>query len=197
MFPETEEEARARRSQQIVARFEERQRVGRSQQEKKESRFVGGFVVAVAAVAVVVFVAVLIEDRVVSQNAHPATPEARDAASAAVRRMPPRPPLRPLLSPPPSASPTPSQRPRLQASPSPSPSPPPSPGVPSPSLPPPPPSPSPRSPGAHALTLRTCSILIHGLHISLLDNHRCEDGGPGSLSSVCSLGTDYGDCDPR
>lgn len=194
MFAETEEEARARRSQQIVARFEQKQLHGRVQQQKKETRVVSAFVVALAAVTVVVIVAVLIEGQIVSQTRTPAEdaahadPAARQAAAAAVRRLPPRPPRPP---------PSPSRPPQPHASPSPPPSP--SPLTPSPLGPPPSPAPSPppRPPGEAPLKQRTCSILIHGLRISLLDNHRCEDGGTDSVSSVCALGTDYGDCNPR
>ncbi len=174
MFPESEEEARARRSQQIVARFEQKQLHGRAQQHKKETRFVGTFVVALAAITAVVVLAVVIEGQIVAQTrtpaeeaarADPADPAVRQAAAAAVRRLPPRP-----SRPPPSP---------LGPPPSPSPSPP------------------PRPPGEAPLKQRTCSVLIHGLRISLLDNQRCEDGGTDSVSSVCALGTDYGDCNPR
>lgn len=193
MFLESEEEARARRSQQIVARFEQKQLHGRAQQQKRETRFVGTFVVALAAITAVVVLAVVIEGQIVAQTRTPAEeaaradPAVRQAAAAAVRRLPPRP-----SRPPPSPRSSPPPRP---PSPSPSPSPPP----PSPLGPPPSPSPSPppRPPGEAPLKQRTCSILIHGLRISLLDNQRCEDGGTDSVSSVCALGTDYGDCNPR
>jgi len=194
MFLESEEEARARRSQQIVARFEQKQLHGRAQQQKRETRFVGTFVVALAAITAVVVLAVVIEGQIVAQTRTPAEeaaradPAVRQAAAAAVRRLPPRPsrpPPSPRSSPPP-LPPSPS--------PSPSPSPPPSPLGPPPS---PSPSPPPRPPGDAPLKQRTCSILIHGLRISLLDNQRCEDGGTDSVSSVCALGTDYGDCNPR
>ena len=190
MFPESEEDARARRSQQIVARFEQKQLHGRAQQHKKETRFVGTFVVALAAITAVVILAVVIEGQIVAQTRTPAEeaaradPAVRQAAAAAVRRLPPRPsrpPPSPRSSPPPP-------------SPSLSPSPPPSPLGPPPS---PSPSPPPRPPGEAPLKQRTCSVLIHGLRISLLDNQRCEDGGTDSVSSVCALGTDYGDCNPR
>lgn len=170
MFAETEEEARARRSQQIVARFEQKQLHGRAQQQKKETRFVSAFVVALAAITVVVIVAVLIEGQIVSQTRTPAEdaaradPAVRQAAAAAVRRLPPRPPR------PPRPPPSPSRPPQPRASPSPPPSP--SPLSPAPLGPPPSPAPSPppRPPGEAPLKQRTCSILIHGLRISLLDN---------------------------
>ena len=193
MFLESEEEARARRSQQIVARFEQKQLHGRAQQQKKETRFVGTFVVALAAITAVVLLAVVIEGQIVAQTrtpaeeaarADPADPAVRQAAAAAVRRLPPRPSRPPPSPPSPRSSPPPSL----------SPSPPPSPLGPPPS---PSPSPPPRPPGEAPLKQRTCSVLIHGLRISLLDNQRCEDGGTDSVSSVCALGTDYGDCNPR
>lgn len=194
MFSESEEDARARRSQQIVARFEQKQLHGRAQQQKKETRFVGTFVIALAAITAVVLLAVVIEGQIVAQTRTPAElaaradPAVRQAAAAAVRRLPPRP-----SRPPPSPS-QPSQPRASPLPPSLSPSPPPSPLGPPPS---PSPSPPPRPPGEAPLKQRTCSILIHGLRISLLDNHRCEDGGTDSVSSVCTLGTDYGDCNPR
>lgn len=194
MFSESEEDARARRSQQIVARFEQKQLHGRAQQQKKETRFVGTFVIALAAITAVVLLAVVIEGQIVAQTRTPAElaaradPAVRQAAAAAVRRLPPRP-----SRPPPSPS-QPSQPRASPLPPSLSPSPPPSPLGPPPS---PSPSPPPRPPGEAPLKQRTCSILIHGLRISLLDNHRCEDGGTDSVSSVCALGTDYGDCNPR
>ena len=193
MFLETEEAARARRSQQIVQRFEQKRLKGAAQQQKRESQVLGFFVIAVAAVAVVVLIAIFIEGLLVQQPqalSNHASPEARQAAVSAVRRLPPRPPptRQPQQrSPPPSSSPPPPS-PGAPSPPSPSPPSPPS---------PPPPSPSPRLPGEQRLTGRTCSVLIHGLRISLLDNLRCEDGGTGSVSSVCALGSDYGDCDPR
>lgn len=193
MFSESEEDARARRSQQIVARFEQKQLHGRAQQQKKETRFVGTFVIALAAITAVVLLAVVIEGQIVAQTQTPAElaaradPAVRQAAAAAVRRLPPRPSPPASQAPPPRSSPPP-------PSPSLSPSPPPSPLSPPPS---PSPSPPPRPPGEAPLKQRTCSVLIHGLRISLLDNHRCEDGGTDSVSSVCALGTDYGDCNPR
>jgi len=193
MFSESEEDARARRSQQIVARFEQKQLHGRAQQQKKETRFVGTFVIALAAITAVVLLAVVIEGQIVAQTRTPAElaaradPAVRQAAAAAVRRLPPRPSPPASQAPPPRSSPPP-------PSPSLSPSPPPSPLSPPPS---PSPSPPPRPPGEAPLKQRTCSVLIHGLRISLLDNHRCEDGGTDSVSSVCALGTDYGDCNPR
>mgnify|MGYP004400660897 CR=1 FL=1 len=197
MFAETEEEARARRSQQIAAAFQQKRIVGKKEQEQKESGFLKAFVVAIVGVALIVLIAVVIEDQIASQTRTPALSvslEARHIAERAVRRLPPRPRSPPAPSPPPS-------RPFAPPSPSspPSPHPPQPSSPPLPSSPPPSPSPSPppRQPGEAALRLRTCSILIHGLRISLLDNLRCEDGGTGSVSALCTLGTDYGDCDPR
>ena len=95
MFLETEEAARARRSQQIVQRFEQKRLKGAAQQQKKESRILGFFVIAVAAVAVVVLIAIFIEGLLVQQPqalSNHASPEARQAAVSAVLRLPPRPP---------------------------------------------------------------------------------------------------------
>lgn len=200
MFYETEEDARARRSQQIAAAFQQKRIVGKKEQEQKESGFLKAFVVAIVGVALIVLIAVVIEDQIASQTRTPALAvslEARHIAERAVRRLPPRPRSPPAPSPP---SPPPS-RPFAPPSPSspPSPHPPQPSSPPLPSSPPPSPSPSPppRQPGEAALKSRTCSILIHGLRISLLDNGRCEDGGTQSDSALCALGTDYGDCDPR
>ena len=72
MFAETEDEARARRSQQIVAAFERKRVDGKKEQEQKESGFLKAFVVAIVGVALIVLIAVVIEDQIASQTRTPA-----------------------------------------------------------------------------------------------------------------------------
>ena len=84
------------------------------------------------------------------------------------------------------------------------PSPPPPPPVPTiPPLPPQPPSPppSPKNP-PHGPTIfvidsSTCTHVIADVVVILYKNNICEDGGVGSVSSICAIGTDYPDCPQR
>lgn len=62
---------------------------------------------------------------------------------------------------------------------------------------PPPPLPPPLSPNVGVMARHTCSHTIDGLIVLLANNGRCEDGGFGSLSSMCELGHDYPDCPER
>ena len=146
------------------------------------------YCVIVFAILIFVLVSVILLEghQLESQNkkiiAHSA---AMAAAQQAILKLPSRPPPPPLLPPPPFQ---------------PSPSMPPPPPPPMPSTPPPPPPPTPpppRRPGEEPIKLRTCNVFVGGLRISLVGNHRCEDGGSNSVSSVCVLGTDFGDCPPR
>ena len=42
-----------------------------------------------------------------------------------------------------------------------------------------------------------CTLTLHGIEYDRVNNGGCEDGGPGSVASVCPLGYDYGDCPVR
>ena len=52
-------------------------------------------------------------------------------------------------------------------------------------------------PTATVLKLSTCSHKIGTRHAVLSGNGRCEDGGSGSVSALCKLGTDFPDCAVR
>lgn len=90
---------------------------------------------------------------------------------------------------------------------SPPPSPPPSPLPPSnpplpptPPLPPgtpPPPSSPPHPPLVTVLASSTCRHSVGGVIVILANNGRCEDGGSGSVASICEFGSDYPDCPER
>lgn len=71
------------------------------------------------------------------------------------------------------------------------------PSPPQPPSPPPPPTAPPHSPTLFALATSTCSHVIGGIVVFLTNNNRCEDGGVGSVSSLCAIGTDYPDCPQR
>ena len=68
-----------------------------------------------------------------------------------------------------------------------------------PSPPPAPPLHPPFAPGTLVGALSTCYALEVGGTIAELqvDRNGCQDGGEGSVSSVCPLGTDFPDCPPR
>lgn len=70
---------------------------------------------------------------------------------------------------------------------------------PSPPRPPPPPGGPPHSPAIYTLAETTCTHKVGLVVVKLTNNGRCEDGGDGSVSSICALGTDYGpdDCPVR
>jgi hypothetical protein len=93
----------------------------------------------------------------------------------------------PAWSPPPSPppSPLPPTLPPLPPSP------------PSPPTPPPPPASPPHAPLVTVLASSTCKHVIGGVVVLLASNGRCEDGGDGSVSSICQLGSDYPDCPER
>lgn len=104
---------------------------------------------------------------------------------------PPPPPLPPPPSPPASPSP-PSKPPPIP--PSPPPSPPPVPGLP------------PYLPDVPLLRGRTCSVTVKvdddedEIEFSLLDDFRCDDGGPSANLSTyhdCPTGSDWPDCPAR
>lgn len=80
-------------------------------------------------------------------------------------------------------------------SPSPPSTPPHPPSPPSPPLPPPSPSPPPHSP--LMMMQSTCRHEVGGQIVILVNNGRCEDGGSGSVASICNSGTDYPDCPAR
>ena len=72
--------------------------------------------------------------------------------------------------------------------------------LPSPSHPPSPsPAPPPYAPSAVHIVLNTsrCIVRMADIDISFAHNHRCEDGGEGSVSSICRLGYDFPDCPAR
>lgn len=71
------------------------------------------------------------------------------------------------------------------------------PASPPPPSPPAPPGPPPASPGTTGLRLQTCYTRIGGIDVSLALNGICQDGGQGSVSAACALGTDFGDCEER
>jgi len=79
--------------------------------------------------------------------------------------------------------------------PSPGPSVPPHPPPPSPAPPPSPP-PSPLTPVIELKDTR-CEHVIGGIKVSFAHNQHCNDGGPGSVSALCPLGSDYPDCPVR
>ena len=62
---------------------------------------------------------------------------------------------------------------------------------------PPPPLP-PITPGSMVIRQEAaCYILVSGVHVSLVENGKCEDGGQGADHSTCLLGTDFPDCPLR
>ena len=69
------------------------------------------------------------------------------------------------------------------------------PPLPPPASPPPPP----YAPSAVHIVLNKsrCIVNIAGIDISFAHNHRCEDGGQGSVSKICKFGFDFPDCPPR
>ena len=87
------------------------------------------------------------------------------------------------------------QSPSPTPSPSPGPSVPPHPPPPSPASPPSPP-PSPLTPVIELKDTR-CEHVIGGIKVSFAHNQHCNDGGPGSVSALCPLGSDYPDCPVR
>lgn len=122
---------------------------------------------------------------------YPDCPERTNARppSSPPHPPPPPPPLPPssLPSPPPSP-------------PSPPPPPPPSPPPPSPSpLPPPsPPPPPPPQPPSSRVCSNYCRVMTtDGSYQNLHRDGSCDDGGSGSQSSQCALGTDCEDCGER
>ena len=112
------------------------------------------------------------------------------------------PPMPPSAPPPPPLPPHPPSPPHSPPPPSPPPPPPPSPPhAPAPRAPPPPraPAPSPPySPGTrHGLRNQNCKRRVAGVMVSFVHNFRCEDGGRGSVSSICPYGSDWPDCGER
>lgn len=74
----------------------------------------------------------------------------------------------------------------------PSPNPPPSPNL------PPSPLAPPLPPGQTVVDqAATCHTVVAGVHVSLVNNGRCEDGGPGAVEATCLIGTDSPDCPMR
>eukprot|EP00966_Prymnesium_polylepis_P065977 1530839-Prymnesium_polylepis.1 len=81
----------------------------------------------------------------------------------------------------------------------PPPSPPPDPAIPgqppppSPSPTPPPPNPSPLPVTCRGINADTCVVNL----VSKTNDGICDDGGTGSVTSICIYGTDYTDCGAR
>jgi hypothetical protein len=71
-----------------------------------------------------------------------------------------------------------------------------SPSPPPPSPPAPPPQPA-APPNTATLAMQTCSIHVAGILIYATNNGVCQDGGDGSYTSECALGTDFPDCPVR
>lgn len=88
------------------------------------------------------------------------------------------PPMPPALPPPPSQPPLPLEPPL-------------------PPLEPPPPGTPPYPPLTQVRGESTCVRAIGGALVVLANNGRCEDGGAGSVSALCQLGTDWPDCAER
>jgi hypothetical protein len=86
--------------------------------------------------------------------------------------LPPPSPLPPALPPEPPMPPSPPSAPPLPKSP-------------------------PYSPGVTLIKSSACRHEIGGVIVILTNNGRCEDGGEGSIASICTLGLDYPDCPPR
>jgi hypothetical protein len=101
--------------------------------------------------------------------------------------------VRPPPSPPPPSPPPPSPPPLLPPPMVPAPSPPP-PGTPPPSLPP-------WQPGTIFTCTNVCATFARQgnsyLSIDLASDGQCDDGGPGSEFSFCTLATDCADCGIR
>lgn len=108
--------------------------------------------------------------------------------------LPSPPPPGPPPSPPPQPPPTSPESPPTPGWSTPSPNSPPPPPDP---LPPPPPAIPPYPPGADLIKDTTCAVHLASRLVSLAHNGRCEDGGVGSVASLCPLGHDYGDCPAR
>ena len=62
---------------------------------------------------------------------------------------------------------------------------------------PPPPLAPPLGPAVTVLSASTCRHKLGSTVLILVGNGRCEDGGEGSVASICALGTDYPDCPAR